>query len=85
MCYIKKLSLLLFILTASNFSSTAQRWKFIGDKIAAYGPDRDVLWVTGNDMYRQVKLRVTDAPLHIVDMKIYFENGEKMDVALKNN
>lgn len=63
---------------------SSQGWKFIGDKIAAYGVDRDVLWVTGNDNFRQVKIKVTDAPLHIIDMDIYFENGEKMNVALKN-
>ena len=63
----------------------AQDWKFIGDKIASFGVDRDVLRVTGNDAYRQVKIRVTGAPLHIIDMDIYFENGEKMNVPLKNH
>lgn len=66
-------------------SNTLQDWRFIGDKIAAYGVDRDVLWVTGNDAFRQIKIRVTSAPLHIIDMDVYFENGEKMNVPLKNN
>jgi len=87
MRYIKSISALAFIMTCCSFFSPAKvvaQWSFIGDKIAAYGTDRDVLHVTGNDAYRQVKIRVTNAPLHIIDMDIYFDNGEKMNVELKN-
>ena len=88
MRYIKSLLLLLGMTTLFSFipaPEKAQGWKFIGDKIAAFGVDRDVLWVTGNDAFRQIKIRVTSAPLHIIDMDVYFENGEKMNVPLKNN
>jgi hypothetical protein len=87
MRYIKSLLLLMGISILFGFipaSAKAQGWTFIGDKIAAYGVDRDILWVTGNDAFRQIKVRVTDAPLHIIDMDVYFENGEKMNVPLKN-
>jgi hypothetical protein len=88
MRYIKSLLLFTGLVTIFSFMNppkAAQDWKFIGDKIAAYGVDRDVLWVTGNDAFRQIKIRVTSAPLHIIDMDVYFENGEKMNVPLKNN
>ena len=62
-----------------------QGWFFIGDKIAAYGTDRDVLTVTGNDAYRKIKLKITGAPLHIIDMDVYFENGTKQNVELRKN
>lgn len=87
MRYTKSLLLLAGITFLFSFTPAtvkAQGWKFIGDKIAAYGVDRDVLWVTGNDAFSQIKVRVTDAPLHIIDMDVYFENGEKMNVPLKN-
>lgn len=88
MRYIKTFSALFAIATLLSFSmpakNTPQGWKFIGDKIAAYGTDRDVLWVTGNDAFRQMKIKVTGASLHIIDLDVYFENGEKMNVALKN-
>jgi hypothetical protein len=76
-------SFVLFIISSSF--TTLQQWRFIGDKRAAFGPDRDVLRVGGNDLYRQIKIKVTDGPLHINDMDVYFENGEKMNVVLKNN
>ncbi|MBY0477464.1 MAG: hypothetical protein K2Q24_07440 [Chitinophagaceae bacterium] len=69
----------------SSYVTEQQGWRFIGDKWAAFGPDRDVLRVGRNDLYRQVKLKVTDGPLRIEDVDIYFENGEKMNVILKNN
>jgi hypothetical protein len=70
---------------------TAQRpahadWRFIADKWVNYGVDRDViLFGDLKDDFRQIKLRITDAPLHMYDMKIYFDNGDVQDVALKNN
>lgn len=73
-----------FFIFFAPAKTVAQDWKFIGDKIASFGVDRDVLPVRGNDAYRQVKVRVTGAPLHIIDMDIYFENGEKMNVPLKS-
>lgn len=87
---LKMLSGLLLIAAIMSFCAPVKSgfapsgWTFIGDKIAAYGTDRDVLWVTGNDTYRQIKIKVTNAPLHIIDMDVYFDNGEKMNVALKN-
>lgn len=87
MRYTKSLLLLVGISILFSFIPAAvktQGWKFIGDKIAAFGVDRDVLYVTGNDAFSQIKVKVTDAPLHIIDMDVYFENGEKMNVPLKN-
>ena len=88
MNYFKTLTTLFVVVTLVSFTHPPkpipQDWKFIGDKIAAYGTDRDVLWVTGNDLYRQIKIHVTDGPLHIIDMDVYFENCEKMNVDLKN-
>lgn len=88
MRYIKTITAFLAFTALMSFSNPYKniplKWDFIGDKVAAYGTDRDVLWVTGNDMYRQIKIKVTGAPLHIIDMDVYFENGEKMNVELKN-
>lgn len=75
----------LVLLLSLNSFVTGQGWKFIGDKWAAFGADRDVLRVGGNDAYRQIKVKVTSGPLHIVDMDVFFENGEHMNVPLKNN
>lgn len=78
----------LFLVAAFIISSgftAAKRWVLIGQKEANYGPDRDVLKVTGRDIYRAIKIKVVDAGLDMMDMDIHFENGEKMNVAIQKN
>ncbi len=60
-------------------------WKFIADKRVNFSVDRDVI-LFGNlkDDFRQLKLRVTDGPLKMLDMKIYFDNGSVQDVQLRS-
>ena len=70
------------------FASTAvyaqAGWRFIGDKTVAFGADHDVI-VTGNsnDDFRKLKLRVTDGPLKMYDMKVYFDNGDVQDISIR--
>ncbi|MBK7307015.1 MAG: hypothetical protein IPI88_08200 [Chitinophagaceae bacterium] len=70
------------------FASTALHaqagWRFIADKMVAFGVDHDVI-ITGNtnDDFRKLKLRVTDGPLKMYDMKVYFDNGDVQDVSIR--
>jgi hypothetical protein len=79
----------LFFLLALSFilSGTAKAqdgWRFIADKMVAFGVDHDVI-VTGNtnDDFRKLKIRVTDGPLKMYDMKVYFDNGSVQDVSIR--
>ena len=74
-----------FTLSFATISwSNYQQWNFIGDKKVNFLIDRDVIHVTGNDNYRQIKIKVTEGPVHILNMDIYFENGDKFDVSIRN-
>ena len=74
-----------FTLSFATISwSNYQQWNFIGDKKVNFLIDRDVIHVTGNDNYRQIKIKVTEGPVHILDMDVYFENGDKFDVSIRN-
>jgi hypothetical protein len=64
-------------------SNGFQQWNLIGEKKVSFLVDRDVIQVKGNDNYRQIKLKVKDGPVHILDMDVHFENGDKFDVAIK--
>ncbi len=83
----KKLKTLLIIPVVALFSFTIvdRGWKNIGEKVANYAPDRDVLVVTGIDVFTKLKIKVTDAPLNMKDMDIVFENGEKQNFNLQKN
>ena len=76
-CFV--LAAMIALTVFNSFTMQQQGWRFIGDKWAAFGPDRDVLRIGGNDAFRQVKIKITNGPLRIDDVDIYFENGEKMN------
>jgi hypothetical protein len=68
----------------SKDDTIAAPWKFIADKWVGWNVDHDVIH-TGNinDDFRQLRLRVTDGPLKVYDMKVHFDNGEVQDVPLR--
>lgn len=81
----KKLFFLLALSCIFSGSAKAQNgWRFIADKTVAFGVDHDVI-VTGNtnDDFRKLKIRVTDGPLKMYDMKVYFDNGDVQDVSIR--
>jgi hypothetical protein len=74
------------VFTSFKLVETAKaEWKFIGDKNVRFGVDRDVIHC-GNvkDDFRQIKLKVTDGPVKILDMKVYFDNDEVQDISIRN-
>lgn len=74
-------AIVLLSFTTKNYAT--QQWVLIGAKKVSFLVDHDVIHVTGNDNYSQLKVKVKDGPVHIIDMDVHFENGDKFDVALK--
>ena len=74
----------LFLIALSSFTLQAD-WKLIGERSVKFSSDKDIIKVGGNDWYTKLKIKVVDAPLHIADMDVKFENGEKFDIAIKEN
>jgi hypothetical protein len=60
-------------------------WFFLGDKSVGFGVDHDVIHF-GNwkDDVRQIKIKVTDGPLKMYNMKVYFDNGSIQDISLRS-
>lgn len=84
---LKFLTLSLFVV-ATSFTSLNQSkgdWFFLGDKNVGFGVDHDVInFGNWKDDVRQIKLKVTDGPLKMYNMKIHFDNGTVQDVELRN-
>jgi hypothetical protein len=60
-------------------------WMVMGSRTVNYGTDHDAItngsqdtWFTG------IYIKVTDAPIKINDMKVYFDNGDKFDVSIRS-
>lgn len=83
----KILALSLFVIATAftSVNKTKGDWFFLEDKKVGFGVDHDVIHF-GNwkDDVRQIKLKVTDGPLKMYNMKIYFDNGGVQDVELRN-
>lgn len=60
-----------------------QQWIKIGERRVSFIADHDVINMTGNDNYSQLKFKVKDGPVHFLDVDVHFENGEKLDVSIK--
>jgi hypothetical protein len=74
-----------FTTAFSPVKKNAGDWFFLADKKVGFGVDHDVIHF-GNwkDDVRQIKLKITDGPLKMYDMKIHFDNGGVQDVQLRN-
>ena len=60
-------------------------WRYLGDKSVGFGIDHDVIhFGNWSDDVRQIKLKVTDGPLRMYDMTIYFDNGTTQSVPLRS-
>jgi hypothetical protein len=83
------LTLALVAFSFFNFTTRSMEpapWKFIADKTVGFAVDHDVINLgNGNDDFRFLKLKVTDGPLKVYDMKIYFDNGSVQDVSLRSH
>ena len=71
------------LLSFTTKDTAAQQWVLIGEKKVSFLIDHDVIQATGNTNYSKLKVKVKDGPVHIIDMDVHFENGDKFDVALK--
>jgi hypothetical protein len=86
----KKIRFLLVIATIlltgfTNKPSAPGDWRFIADKWVSFGVNHDIIVLgNANDAFTKLKLRVTDGPLKIYDMKVHFDNGSVQDVSIRN-
>jgi hypothetical protein len=73
--------------TASNevikTENSPNAWEVLGSRSVRYGTDHDVISVSSDKWYQGVYFKVTDAPIKINDMKVYFDNGDKFDVSIR--
>lgn len=86
----KKICILLFAFTLFQWScgssgGLGSGWQFLGDQSVDYIIDHDELTVSNvNDEFRKVRLRVTEGPLHILNMRIHFDNGGVQNVSMNS-
>ncbi|MEO8086456.1 MAG: hypothetical protein ABI763_06535 [Bacteroidota bacterium] len=63
--------------------SPAAGWHKIATTTADFKKERDEVSVLGADQFSAIRFKVTDAPLDLQDLEIWFENGTKQDVQVR--
>jgi hypothetical protein len=91
----KKLIVTMMLLSAFAANVKAQKpavvlnnkagWHKIGEMTASFKVDRDAITVMGADHFKAIKLKVTDASIHIYDLEIYYENDNKEDIQVRQD
>ena len=90
----KKTFLFLFASIVTMSVVTAQKvevitsnkpgWHKIGETNAMFKSDRDVLTVLGADKFKAIQIKVTDAPIRLEDLEVYYENDTKEDIQVRS-
>lgn len=57
-------------------------WHKIGETKVDFTKDRDEVMVMGADKFATMKFKVTDAPIDITDVEIFYESGDNQKVNL---
>jgi phage terminase large subunit GpA-like protein len=60
-------------------------WHKIGEVTVKFEKDRDEVLVIGADKFAQIQFKVTEAPIDLQAMVVYYENGEKQPVAIRES
>ncbi|MBL7747728.1 MAG: hypothetical protein JNM19_09900 [Chitinophagaceae bacterium] len=58
-------------------------WEVLGSRSVRYGTDHDAITVSSEKWYKGIYFKVTDAPIKLNDMKVFFDNGDKFDVSIR--
>lgn len=59
-------------------------WQKIGEITASFTTENESIVVLGADEFASIRLKVTDAPIHIDRVQVFYENGEMEEVRVDN-
>jgi hypothetical protein len=88
----------LFVLAVAIFSITtlkAQKvavvtnnkpgWHKIGETTVDFKSDKDVIKIWGADKFKSIRIKATDAPVHIENLEIVYQDGQPEKIPVRND
>jgi hypothetical protein len=91
----KKLFFLLSAVIISVSSLKAQKvavvtnnkpgWHKIGETNVDFKIDKDVIKVWGADSFKAIRIKTTDAPVHIEGLQVIYDNGDPEDIEVRSD
>jgi hypothetical protein len=58
-------------------------WHKIGETTADFKTDKDVIKVWGDDRFKSLRIKVTDAPVHIEQLTVVYQDGEPENIPVR--
>jgi len=65
-------------------ATAKEGWTKIGENTVSFKMEKDAIAVLGNDKFKAIRLKVTDAGINITDLEVYFEDGTKQDIMVRS-
>ena len=63
-------------------SSDKTGWHKIGETTVDFKRDRDEIKIIGADRFAAIQFKVKDAPIDLISLEVYYESGNKQDIAV---
>ncbi|MFN2457894.1 MAG: hypothetical protein ABR502_06825 [Chitinophagaceae bacterium] len=76
------LMLIASCITSRRSLPVEEGWDFLGEKKVNFLRDVDIIEVNSRNSYTDIKFKVEDREVVINDLKIVFDNGDKLEPAL---
>lgn len=65
--------------------SDTKGWHKIGETTVSFTKEREEVVVVGSDRFASIKFKVTDAPIQLMDLEVYFESGDKQVIKVNTS
>jgi hypothetical protein len=66
-------------------SSNEEGWQHIGQVTASFKTQNESISVLGADEFSAIKLKVSDAPLHIERLQVFYESGDMEEINVRSD
>jgi hypothetical protein len=63
-------------------TSDKSGWHKIAETTVDFKKDRDEVVVMGADRFASIQFKVEDAPIDLISLEVYYETGDKQDIAV---
>ncbi len=60
-------------------------WHKIGESTVNFQTERNEISVLGSDRFASIKFKVTEAPIELLDLEVYFETGDIQNIKVNTN
>jgi hypothetical protein len=66
-------------------SSNEEGWQHIGQVTASFKMQNESIAVLGADEFSAIKLKVSEAPLHIERLQVFYESGDMEEIDVRSD